>query len=212
MCWAAGARTTLVVDADAETVADRLGVEHHGGQLTVLDQLEAVGVERVAVDDHAVDQRVAQDVRAIRLRGAAVDEHEGQAFVLAHLGDAVEQHPVGGVADGVAQRVLDQADRADPTATQQPGGGIGPRVAELGGRGEDPFAQLGAELVGAVVGVRHRAPGHAETFGDRAQRRPVTCHTASLITRRGLSSESIQSTVTTMTESIQNQTSTSRCP
>ena len=91
--------------------------------------------------------------------------------------------------------MLDETDRADPTATEQPGGGVGPGVAELVGRGEDPFAQLAAQLVGSVVGVRHRAPGHSETFGDRGQRRPVTCHTASLITRRGLSSESIQSTV-----------------
>ena len=60
MCCAAGARTTLVVDSDAEAVADRLGVEHHGRQLTVVDQPEAIGVERVAVDDHAVDQRVAR--------------------------------------------------------------------------------------------------------------------------------------------------------
>ncbi len=62
MCCAAGAGTTLVVDADAEAVADRLGVEHHGRQLTVGDQPEAVGVECVAVDDHPVDQGVAEHV------------------------------------------------------------------------------------------------------------------------------------------------------
>ena len=191
MCSAAARRTALVVDPDAEAVADRFGVEHHGRQLTVVDQLAAIGVERVAVNDDAVDQRVAEDVRSVRLRGAAVDEHEGQAFVLADLGDAVEQHPVGGVADGVAQRMLDQTDRADPTAAQEPGGGVGSRVPELGGGGEDPFAQLPAQLVGSVVGVRHRAAGHSETFGDRRQRRPVTCHSPSLITAGGLSSESI---------------------
>ena len=201
------ARTTLVVDADAETVADRLGVEHHGRQLTVVDQLETVGVERVAVDDDAVDQRVAQDVRPVRLRGAAVDEHEGQAFVLAHLGDAVEQHPVGGVADGVAQRVLDQPDRADPTATQQPGGRIGPGVAELVGRGEDPFPQL-ARSAGRV-GCRRSTPccgtlrdvrrSWPASPGHVSHRQPNRPSEACLL-------RSIQTTVRTMTESIQNQT------
>ena len=49
--------------------------------------------------------------------------------------------------------------------------GLGPAYPSSLGRREDPRAQLGRELVGTAVGVRHGAAGDAHRVGDRLERR-----------------------------------------
>ena len=68
-------------------------------------------VERVTVRHDTIDRGRRQHIDAVLGRPGARHEHEGQTLGLAHVGHAIEQHEVGGVGQGIAQRRLHESDR-----------------------------------------------------------------------------------------------------
>ena len=77
------------------------------------------------------------------------------------------------VGERVAQRFADQdADGSGGPAGQSAGRRIRPRVAQLGGHGQDSLAQRCGELVGAGERVRDGHRTHPDALGHRLQRHP----------------------------------------
>ncbi len=159
-----------VVDADAVDPldADRL-VADDGGHRSLEDGEEVRVVLPHRVDDEPVDPGLVHggDVDVV---GADRDEQQALPCLLAGQGEAFEEAGGRRVAEGVGQGLGEQEpDRAGLAGAQRTGDGIGARIAQPARGLQHPRAQGRGELVGAVVGVGHGRPGHAEFGSERRQ-------------------------------------------
>src|SRR5262249_23454189 len=97
----------------------------------------------------------AQDVQGSRTAGSARHQQHADAFAFALGGHALQDGQIGGGGGRVGEGV-----GGGPAARARGGGGGGgggagwARGAGVTGVFEDPFAQRGAELIGAIVSVR----------------------------------------------------------
>ena len=168
------ARAGAVVDADEGVLARARLVDHderqaaldRGGEVGVVDG-QRVGAE--AGDDRLADGLLALAAAMGRARaaGEAREQQQREPGLLGGAREALQEQHGARIVERVGERLREQqADRLAPAGAQAPGGGVGPGVAELGRRGQDPLAQLGRELVRAVVGVGDRGARDAEVLGD----------------------------------------------
>ncbi len=134
--------------------------------------LAAEGGEEELTGEATLGVVVLADRRQPR-RGGGRDVVEADDGEVGRDSDARRR---GGVQDAERigeVRVADQADRTGAAAPQAARERIGARVAEPSGGFEDPLAQGGRELVGAVEGVGDRHGGHADLLGEALQRDPA---------------------------------------
>ena len=122
--------TAGVVDADRAVVDVGLTIEHHEWQLPGPDDRPARLVEGVTVRHDTIDHGRGEHVDAVLGRGGGGHEHQCQPLGLADVGHPVEQHEVGGVGQGVAQRWLHQSDRTGRSPAQHSSDGVWSRVTE----------------------------------------------------------------------------------
>ena len=152
-----------VVDADPRGARHVLRlVDDDHGQMPLQHHLQIGVVVGRGVHHEAVDTRREHGGRPVT--DASVrphrDEQQALARVLARLGQAGDEVQRRGIAERVVQRFgHHQTDRACLACPQRAGHRVGPRISEALGRREHPFAQIGRQLVGPVVGVGNRGPG-----------------------------------------------------
>ncbi|HEX8135469.1 MAG TPA: hypothetical protein VF880_18815 [Actinomycetes bacterium] len=148
-----------VVDADVPGSLGGRAVHHRQRQAALDHRLEPLVALDVVLADEPVDQRGADQVGA----APAAEEHQPHAGLPARVGHALQEQHVRRVAEGEPQRVVGVVEEQQPQGAHlaaAEGGGqrVRPRVAEPAGRLQDPGPQLGAELIGMVVGVGHGGP------------------------------------------------------
>ena len=157
----------LVVDPHTVDVGHvgRLVADHHrdralehGGEVLVV-----VGH---GVDDEAVDPG-ARDRPDVLGLGTDGDEQEPGAVVLARERETLQELDGHRVAERVGQCFGEQeSDGARLARAQGARHRVGPRITEPACGVEHASAQGRGELVGPVVGVRDRRPGHPELGGQ----------------------------------------------
>ena len=139
-----------------------------------------------------MSQSRADESRAARVHDGAVDSDIPGGDDVAPIARGQQRHREAGrsqrvderaeedrghlVTEGVRKRVGEKdTHRTRRPSGQRPRRWVGPDVAEILGRGQDPKTEGLRELVGAREGVGHGHPTHADPLGDRLE-----CHSASI--------------------------------
>ena len=163
------ASRAAVVDVDADEAGPGIEVDAHERQAARPDGVHPRIVLGYAIEHEAVDERGLDERRVAAVD--AGDQGEPEPPLLGAGGHSVDEGLGGGVGQRERERVVEhEPDRPGLAARQRPRDGIRPGVAELLGDREHPIAQLGGELIGPVVRVRHGHAGHPDRLGDRGER------------------------------------------
>ena len=165
------ARAAACVDPHVRVTREPRLVHEHEREPALERRLHGGMRGRHRAHGQRADDGVTDAVTVLR------HEQQPEPVGLDRAGDAPQQQRGGGILERLRHTAREQEpDAVRAARAQAPRRRIGPCVAELGGRREDPLAQLRGELVGAVVCVRDRRAGDAERVGDRLQRDAARRH------------------------------------